>query len=453
MAPNAPSASTGASAREADAKPDIVLILTDDQRWDSLRHMPNVHRLLVEKGIRFSNAFVVNSICCPSRGTILTGQYSHTTGVYKTGGAYGGYKAFRDESTVATWLHGAGYRTGLLGKYLNGYMDTRRIPPGWDRWFAFEQNGGAGYYYHYQVNDQGTIRSFGTTPADYSTTRLANGAVRFIDNATGPLFLYVAPYAPHGPADPAPMDVAAFPHMKPARPPNYNEVDVSDKPAWLKGLPRMTVEERTRTDELRVNQYRSLLAVDRMVGRIVHALTVSGRLDHTMIVFTSDNGLALGEHRWPRRKEVAYEESIRVPYVVRYDPLISTPRTDRHLALNLDLAPTFAEVAGVEGPDVEGRSLLPLLRSADEPWRSDFLVEHLAPGGGQPPTTFCAVRTTGHLYVEYLGGEEELYDLRLDPFELENAADDPDQESVLEALRVRARELCSPPPPGLVLLH
>jgi N-acetylglucosamine-6-sulfatase len=241
--------------------------------------------------------------------------------------------------------------------------------------------------------------------------------------------------------------------MKPARPPAYNEFDVSDKPSWVRNLPRMTPDVRVGVDALRVDQYRSLLAVDRMVGRIVHAMEVSGRLDHTMIVFTSDNGLALGEHRWPNRKEAAYEETIRVPYVVRYDPLISTPRADRHLALNLDLAPTFADVAGVQAPGVEGQSLLPLLASSDAPWRRDFLVEHLAPAGGVDPTTYCAVRTSRYAYVEYQGGEEELFDLRLDPYELENAAGDPDLAAVLDALRLRTRELCVPPPPGLVLSH
>jgi hypothetical protein len=154
LEPGHPGSAGAAASRSPSPAPDIVLILTDDQRWDELGQMPNVRRLLIDRGIRFTNGFVVNSICCPSRSTILTGQYSHSTGVYKTGGAYGGYKAFRDASTVATWLHDAGYRTGLFGKYLNGYEDTR-IPPGWDRWFAFQQNDRANYYYDYEANDQG----------------------------------------------------------------------------------------------------------------------------------------------------------------------------------------------------------------------------------------------------------------------------------------------------------
>jgi arylsulfatase A-like enzyme len=436
------------------ARPNIVLILTDDQRWDELDHMPNVNSLLVDHGVRFTNGFVVNSLCCPSRTTILTGQYSHTTGVYKTQGSYGGYAAFQDGSTVATWLDDAGYQTGLFGKYLNGYRDTTRIPPGWDRWFAFWQNDRHDYYYDYQANDQGTVRWFGTDREDYSTNVLANRAVRFIRSAAGPLFLYLAPYAPHGPATPAPVDLSAFPDMGPARPPSYDEADVSDKPAWVRALPRMDAEKRAKTDLLHVDQFRSLLAVDRMVGRVVKVLAETGRLQDTMIVFASDNGLSLGEHRWAGRKEAAYEESIRVPFVVRYDPMVSAPRVDGHLVLNLDLAPTFADLAGVADPGVEGMSLLPLLASSQTPWRSDFLVEHLAPAGdSNSPTTFCAVRTTRSVYVEYEGGEEELYDLRADPWELDNAASDPALASTLAALRTRARELCDPPPPGMTLMH
>jgi arylsulfatase A-like enzyme len=191
-----------------------------------------------------------------------------------------------------------------------------------------------------------------------------------------------------------------------------------------------------------------------MVGGIVKTLAATGRLHNTLIVFTSDNGLAWGEHRWANRKEAAYEESIRVPLVIRYDALLAAPRTDAHLVLNLDLPETFAEAAGVQGSSAEGRSLLPLLVSRWAPWRSAFLVEHLFNRRATPdPPTFCAVRTRRFLYVEYRDGEEELYDLKSDPHEMRNAARDPARGSILEALRLQVRDFCNPPPPGFTFSH
>jgi arylsulfatase A-like enzyme len=431
--------------------PNVVLFLTDDQRWDQLEQMPNVQRLLVDHGVRFENGFVVNSLCCPSRAGSLTGGYSHSTGVYTLTPPLGGYAAFDDRSTIATWLHDAGYHTALLGKYLNGY-DGTRIPPGWDRWFAFQQNHG-NYYYDYSANDDGVLRSFGSDPEDYSTSLITAGAVDFIRATAGPLFLYLAPYAPHAPAIPAPGDESAFWSLPPDRPVNYDESDVSDKPAWVRALPGMSGGLRSGTDVLRLNMFRSLLAVDRMVGQVVDAMAETGRLHDTMFVFTSDNGLALGEHRWVHRKESAYEESIRVPLVIRYDPLVRSPRVDGHLVTNIDFAPTAAQLAGVEATGADGRSLLPLLMSPAAPWRDDFLIEHEEITGIPDPPTFCGVRTTDHLYVQYATGEEELYDLRTDPYELDNAVDDPGSAPLLGALRLRLRELCRPQPPGFAFSH
>jgi arylsulfatase A-like enzyme len=248
---------TGASNRP----PNIVLVLTDDQRWDMLGRMPKVQRRLVDHGIKFKRAFVVNSFCCPSRATILTGQYSHSTGVYNVEPPHGGFVSFHDQSTVVTWLHAAGYRTALIGKYLNGYSGTY-IPPGWDRWFALQMND-PGRYYDIAVNDQGTIRQFGDAPSDYSTRLYASRAVSFIRHTARPFFLYVAPYAPHGPAIPDPRDVSKFPNMRPARPASYDEADVSDKPAWVRALHPMGAAKRAHTDALHVNRFRSLLGVDR----------------------------------------------------------------------------------------------------------------------------------------------------------------------------------------------
>jgi arylsulfatase A-like enzyme len=427
--------------------PDIVLIVTDDQRWDSLAQMPNVSRLLVDRGVRFENGFVVNSLCCPSRASILTGEYSHSTRVYTQQSPNGGVERFDDSATMATWLHDEGYRTGLFGKYLNGYRGTV-VPPGWDTWLAFEQSATHQYYVNYSVNDGGVIRRHGAGADDYSTDLLSRRADRFIRSSDSPFLLYFAPYAPHAPAIPARRDRATVGELPPLNPPNFNEDDMSDKPQWMRALPKVS---RDAVDEFRRRQLESLRSVDRAVGRLVETLRETGRLHDTMIAFVSDNGIALGEHRWVR-KEVPYEESIRVPYVVRYDAMVRTPHTDQSLVLNIDLAPTIAQLAGVD-PDeissVEGRSLVPLLRGSGTRWRSAFLVEHVA-GRVQPdPPTFCALRTERYLYVVYETGETELYDLGTDPYELRNVASDPAEAGVIRGLEPQLETLCTPPPPGL----
>jgi N-acetylglucosamine-6-sulfatase len=432
---------------------NIVLILTDDQRWDAMNHMPYTNSVLTAHGVKFTNAFVVNPLCCPSRASILTGEYSHSTHVYSNSPT-GGFGSFDDRSTVATWLHAAGYRTALIGKYLNGYCaaQTAYIPPGWDRWVAYTTDCGQGTYFNYTVSSNGTPLSYGSTAAAYSTDVFAADAAAFIRGtpAGTPLFLYFAPKAPHYPAVPAPRDATAFSGMPPRRPPSYNEADVSDKPAWVRGLPLITPADEASNDAFRVNQYRSLLGVDDAVRTIVSALSATGRLRNTMIVFMSDNGIEWGEHRW-RGKNVPYDESVRVPMVVRDDRLGIPPRTDSHLVLNVDLARTFADAAHTEAPGAEGLDLLPLLRAPALPWRTDFLIEHKQEGN--VVTSFCAVRSGRYAYVEYATGEEELYDLHADPFELRNVAASPAYAAVLANRRARVHALCSPPPPGMTVRH
>jgi arylsulfatase A-like enzyme len=439
----------GAHAADPPGPPTIVLILTDDQRWDTLWAMPHVQQDLVDHGVTFSNAFVVNSLCCPSRASILTGQYSHSTHVYWNHPPHGGFPSFKwhEHSTVATWLQKAGYTTALIGKYLNHYAKAGRagyVPPGWTVWDGMAID--TVRYYNYSLDENGKVVRYDHRPQDYSTNVLTQKAVQTIHQTKGPLFLYFSTSAPHGPANPAPRDTRSFAGLKPYRPPNFDEKDVSDKPAWVRGLPRFTAAKAARIDEFRRLQFQSLRDIDRSVERIVHALQATGRLRNSMIVFTSDNGIAWGEHRWTGKKD-AYEESIRVPMVVRYDPLVHQPERDQHLVLNIDLAPTFAQLAGTSAPGAEGMSLLPLLQSQDASWRSDFLIEHLADPQAPIPT-FCAVRSERFLYVVYQTGEEELYDLQSDPYELTNRAADPTEASTLVQMRMRAKQLCNPPPPG-----
>lgn len=430
---------------DARGKPSIVLIVTDDQRWDTLWAMPTLQTDLVGHGIEFANAFASNPLCCPSRASILTGLYSHSTGVYTNKGdpRYAGFAAFDDRSTVATWLEEAGYRTGLFGKYFNGYH-TEYVPPGWDRWFATI---GDSSYYDYRAVVDGTMLRYGSDRSDYGTSVLTSEIVSFIDGTdpSTPLFAYFAPTAPHNPATHAPGDGGTFADLHPWRPASYNERDVSDKPAHIRRAPRLGATDRLEIDEFRRDQYRSLLAVDRAVGEIVQALRVTGRLSNTLIVFTSDNGKSWGEHRW-QRKVVPYEESIRVPLVVRFDAAIEVPRIDRHLVVNVDVAPTIAELAGAAVTGLDGRSLAPLFTSADAAWRTDFLLEHMPDGPGVP--TYCGVRTERYLLVHYSSGEEEVYDLARDPNELTNLAGHDRTEDVVRSLRVRLEQLCRPTPPG-----
>jgi N-acetylglucosamine-6-sulfatase len=437
--------SRGLRAAVSLSAPDIVLILTDDQRWDTLDAMPKTRALLADRGMTFTNAFVSNSSCCPSRVSILTGDYSHTTGVYTSGsGPYGGFQSFDDSSSAATWLRAKGYRTAMIGKYLNGYLErSGYVPPGWDRWFAL--GGTQPGYFDYLVSDDGNPRRFGHAQADYSTDVFAATADRFIRTtpSSQPLFLYFAPRAPHGPATPPKRYARSFSDLAPYRPPSYEEADVSDKPQYVRNLSRT---DSTAADDLRRNQYRTLLAVDDAVERIVTALSDTGRLDHTMVVFTSDNGLTWGEHRLRVTKFTPYDEAIRVPLIVRYDGVTAGGSVDDHIVGNIDLAPTFAQISGAQAPAMDGSSLMPLLTRSPVLWRPGLLLEHMPEGQPQAPT-FCGIRVDGFSLVSYASGETELYDVTDDPYQLQNVASLPAYVGVLEELLAQLPD-CAPSPAG-----
>ncbi len=258
------------------------------------------------------------------------------------------------------------------------------------------------------------------------------------------MFALFAPAAPHAPATPAPADAEGFGDLPVWRPPSFDEADRSDKPRHIQAIHPIGPERTAGLEVLRRNQYRSLQAVDRAVGRILGALEDTGRLDDALVIFTSDNGLLWGEHRW-LKKEVPYEEAIRVPLVVRADAIVGEgARTDDHLVANIDLAPTIADVAGVELPGAEGESLIPLLTGTADGWRHALLIEHMR--GANPIPTYCAVRTERYLFASYDTGERELYDLNADPYELRNLSR---TELGLEGrLDTTLRNLCDPPPPG-----
>jgi arylsulfatase A-like enzyme len=430
------------------SKPNIVLILSDDQTLSEMGHMATVKAELTDKGMTFRNGFVVNPLCCPSRSSILTGKYSHSTDVYRNIPPHGGFQSFRPEdgSTIATWLQKAGYDTALIGKYLNGYLKASYVPPGWSTWDAFTKT----QYFKYALSERGRRVPFGIAPADYSTEVLGADAVTFIREAPAdrPIFLYFAPKAPHTPAVPAPKYAHALDNLPPQRPPNYNEPDVSDKPSWLRSLPPLTPAQVAESDTFVRDQMETLLSVDDQVKSILAELAATHRLSNTFIVYFSDNGLENGSHRL-LNKQVPYEESIHVPLIIRYDPITRLHATvSDAFALNVDFAPTFAEVAGITAPGAEGMSLIPILQGAPVAWRTEFVIEHMVETRKSGAPTFCAVRTARYKYIMYSGGDEELYDLQTDPFELQNLAGAAPLAAVKAQLRADDMKLCTPRPPG-----
>ncbi|MFL6178245.1 MAG: sulfatase [Actinomycetes bacterium] len=428
--------------------PDIVIILTDDQRVGLLDAMPTVRNSIIAQGVNYTQAMVPTSVCCPSRASILTGMYSHSTGVWHNGdktaisGVPGGYDAFvangNESRTVAVALDQAGYQTEMIGKYLNGYLQQYGPPPGWDRFLAFDKEAA---YYDYMLGGQ----LHGSRARDYSTDVIARKAVTLIQTAptAQPLFMYIAPKAPHAPFIPAPRDVGApmDQYVHPRDFGAFNEANLSDKPAWLQNKSPVSVQ---RMHELARAQHRSLLAVDELTGNVIDALKARGTLSNTLLIFMSDNGLQWGEHRLTK-KDLPYTASTRIPMAMRWDGHIAPGTTRTDLVLNVDIAPTIADVVGVTMPGTEGFSLL----SPNQ--RTGFPIEGtigkpLDHGTVQRPA-YCGWRTATQLFVHYSGGQEELYLLDQDPNETHNVASDTVFESVLNDLRNQTQQKCAPVPP------
>ncbi|MFI5181051.1 MAG: sulfatase [Thermoanaerobaculia bacterium] len=444
--------------------PNIILVLTDDQdvELDSLSYMPRVKQLLSDQGTSFSNFFVPLSLCCPSRTSILRGQYPHNTHVLTNSLPLGGFeKVYADNlesSTIATVLHGAGYRTVLLGKYLNGYPDTASptyVPPGWDEWYS-PASGNPYSEFHYTLNENGALVKYGRTPGDYLTDVIAGKAEDFIHRMAAkpgqPFFIYFATYAPHAPYTPAPRHAHLFPNVKAPRPPSFNEADVTDKPAYIATKPLLTQAKIDGIDVAYRKRLQALQSVDEAVAALVEALAATGRLSNSYIFFTSDNGYHMGEHRLPPGKYTPYETDIHVPLIVR-GPRVPAAVVRDQLAANVDLAETFAELAGVPQLSFsDGRSLTGLLRpEPPSSWRQAFLLEEFATGEfvltnaaesadpwsavgvREPPDagdlqgaaaripSYYGFQAPGYKYVEYETGERELY-LASDPYELTNVA-------------------------------
>ncbi|MDD2922190.1 MAG: sulfatase [Anaerolineales bacterium] len=473
--------------------PNIIIVLTDDMDNSLTPYMENTNRLIAQEGATLTNYFVTASICCPSRASMLRGQYPHNTNVLEN---FPGFREFfkkgEEADTLAVWLQNAGYKTSLLGKYLNLYpIDAGRdhVPPGWTDWHAFlYKKGDADFYVDYAMNENGEYVEYGHSAEDYSTDVIKRKSLEFINaNAAdkSPFFMLVSVYAPHGPDEPAPRHAELFADLQYPQNPSFNEADTSDKPKIIESLAASASGEsfdEGDADTLYVKRIRAMQAVDELVRDIVQTLENNGQLENTYIIFTSDNGFHMGEHALPSGKGMPYEEDIRVPFMIR-GPGIQPNSQVTQIAANIDIAPTVADIAGVKPSKiVDGRSIMPLLNNESAPqWRKGLLVElgyidapkssavqnvslntleyaELTPeypdniyddylskvDGG----AFRSVRAEDFIYIEYDNGETEYYDLVNDPYQLDNIAAKLDAETRarlhawLEKLKTCAAESC-----------
>ncbi len=416
-------------------QPNIVFVLSDDQRVDTLGAMPHL-QLLMEQATTFSHAYVTTPLCCPSRSSILSGQYAHNHGVLSNRTPYG-FDAFEDQETLPKWLHDAGYRTALIGKYLNGYdrQDAKYVPPGWDVFRTFVGEPGYDEFGLTQHVDgvDGGVKEYVKSNNVYSTDLLGELAVDFLTDAATrpeqPFFLYFTPFAPHAPATP-PARYANL-HETFEQTPAFNEADVSDK-TWLATSAELLRRDLNQIERTKTNMYASLRALDDTFQVLLDTLEVNGQLKNTVVIYMGDNGVHWGEHRIPNGKSTPYEESIHVPLVL-YDGRVPRKHTDDRLVLNIDIAPTLLSYAGVEVPSsVDGRSWL---NQDGKGWREIFLTESW--GKGEEVPDYRQAHTDKWSFTEFATGGRELYDLGQDPYQLENIVDNPELASTVAELKTQ----------------
>jgi len=433
----------------ATLPPNIVLIVSDDQTYDSLPShppaMPWLQSQIFDPGGRwlyFPHAYLSTPLCCPSRATILSGGYAHHTGVEGNGDG-----VFFDESdTLATRLDDAGYETALIGKYLNDYPWARGpyIPRGWDRWVAKRNTDKGTTYESYDLIDQGVPLFVGDYPGGYATDRLADYAVNFLraQPSDHPYFLYFTPSAPHAPWIPAERDRGSFQDVRVPMAPRRAMNSVRGAPPWVRDLRPIDDRFAVQLERWRRRESETLLALDDAVRRIVQEVRARGELGRTVFIFMTDNGWSFGQHRWVG-KRCAYDPCIQTPLAIR-SPWVTAATVDQ-LVSNVDIAPTIAELAGRTSPLHDGISLAPLVTGAttrDIP-RDGILIEW-AGDADVPP--WQGVRTQNFAYIETKGGWVELYDFGgmlgpADPWQLHNVAAVPRYAHVRRALAARLRSL------------
>ncbi len=422
-------------------RPNIVLINTDDQRGDSMAQLPLINERT--DWARFTNSFVHEPQCCPSRATLFTGQYVFRNQVTTLREG----ERLNETTTLATMLHGAGYQTQLTGKYLNGYpfSPTPYTPPGWDDFRAFhgpnpdapkDAKGVAiGYpYINTDSIENRVVTKYRDAPQDYTTDRWASLARNFMRKAdpNRPIFTYFAPVAPHftvRPADRHRTSCATTPLPSPA---NFNAFDKISEPGWMADDKAVSISEMHKQ---RLGTCQTLQAVDEAVDSFFTELAASGRLDNTYVIFTSDNGYTFGEHRLTGKGNL-YEESVRVPLLVR-GPGVN-PGALTRLTSNVDLTPTLTQIAGASVPMgfFNGQSFLDDLNGTNTVANpKQVLLFGCRTRSG--PADFCGgpvdlmgeawgIRTDTYKYIEYAQtGETQLFNEVLDPFELSNRTDVP----------------------------
>jgi N-acetylglucosamine-6-sulfatase len=473
------------------ARPNVVVIMTDDQTVEQMKVLHHTRALIGDAGATFVNSLSSFPLCCPSRATFLTGQYAHNHGVLENEAPTGGYYRLKSANTLPIWLQRAGYHTVHVGKYLNDYgtKDPREVPPGWDEWYATIDPTTYGMW-GYKLNENGRVRTYGRLdvedPALYQTDVLRDKAVDAVRRAADsgdPFFMTFWTLAPHaevttlvdrfGPR-PAPRHRNAFAHEALPRPPSFNERDMSDKPLFMQVKPRLDASAIAAIEQSYRNELESLLAVDEAVAAIVGTLTEKGILDDTYVVFTADNGFFHGEHRTPVEKILGYEPSVRVPLLMR-GPGIAPGTVVDELVVNVDLAPTIEQVTGARpGLAMDGRSIMPFIRYPERRTRRPVLLEAFFPIGsalqffreqlplpgflavseaaapglsiplGQAVLPYHAIRTDRYVYIEYATGEHELYDLERDPWQISSKHLDPRylRTQLALALRLQLLRLC-----------
>jgi N-acetylglucosamine-6-sulfatase len=417
-------------------RPNFLIIISDDQRYDTMEYMPRTRELIFERGIEFTSAYVTTPRCCPSRASILTGLYAHNHGVYTND------SPLREEtSTFAEQLHESGYTTGIFGKYLNSYPIRESDPPRpeFDEWYVFPSDHPA--YYDFKVNANGNIEEV----KGYQTYALRDRAIAFLQTAAQqdkPFLLLFTPSAPHIPSDPAPGDENLYADQARARTPDYNEKDLSDKPEWLQSIYPLSPEDTEYMDGLWFDHIRSLNGLDIAVEDLIQELERQGELENTVIIYMSDNGIMLGEHRM-LGKMLAYEPASHVPFAIYSSSLIKRPYTSHDLVANIDILPTLYELAGVHiSRDVDGQSLVPLFGGDSRArWRDYLLIEgwpvdgSVARGQDVKVPFYQAIHTGQYVYIESTDDKSEFYDLSIDPYQLSSQIDNPEYAEIIADLR------------------
>jgi N-acetylglucosamine-6-sulfatase len=408
----------GFNGRQDDPRPNFLIIISDDQRYDTMQFMPETQELIFDQGVAFSHAYITTPLCCPSRSSMLTGMYAHKHGVLEN-------NLELKLDTVVNALHKNGYYTGLVGKYLNSWDGDPR--PEFDYWVSYAR--GETRYNNPNLNVNGKwIRHQG----QYVTYALGNYAQEFITQAAKknqPYALFIAFNAPHEPVTPADEDKGKLKDLPPYRPPSFNEADLSGKPQWMQQRPLLSDKEIADIDTFRRNQDLTMLSLDRTIGKVMGTLSETKTLDNTMVFYISDNGMHYGEHRLDS-KNTYYDEAVLVPFAIRYPPLIPKPYIEDRVVANIDIAPTLYELAKILIPkEVDGFPLTGLF-DPNKTWREGVLLE-----GWPPRGVYNAIHTEQYLYAETVDDVTELYDLKLDPYELTNQSENPSYQEIKAHLK------------------